>query len=85
MTQSQLRQTLEQLHAELDQAQTVDEESRQLMQHLMADIQTVLKEPSASARNTLRQRLDIAVGQFEESHPDLTMTIKQVLDHLAQV
>lgn len=85
MDQSQLRQTLEQLHAELENTPVVDDESRELLQHLRDDIQAVLKEPTASSRASLRERLDVAAEHFEDSHPDLTMNIKQVIDHLAQV
>jgi len=85
MDNPELRATLEQLHAQLEQAQVVDEESRQLLQHLKNDIQAVLKEPNDSARASLREQLDGALDHFEDAHSDLTLTIKQVLDHLAQV
>ena len=85
MDNPELRATLEQLHGQLEQMQVVDEESRQLLQHLKNDIQTVLKEPNASAQASLRERLEGAMDQFEDTHSDLTLTIKQVLDHLAQV
>ncbi len=85
MDNPELRATLEQLHARLEQTQVVDEESRQLLQHLKNDIQAVLKEPNDSARASLRERLDGAMDHFEDTHSDLTLTIKQVLDHLAQV
>ena len=85
MDNPELRATLEQLHGQLEQMQVVDEESRQLLQHLKNDIQAVLKEPNASAQASLRMRLDAAMDQFEDTHSDLTLTIKQLLDHLAQV
>lgn len=85
MDNPELRATLEQLHAQLEQTQVVDEESRQLLQHLKNDIQAVLKEPNASARASLRKRLDGALDHFEDTHSDLALTIKQLLDHLAQV
>ncbi len=85
MDKPQLRTTLEQLHAELERTQVVDDESRQLLQHLQSDIQVVLKEPSAESRASLRNRLEGALAHFEDSHSQLTLTIKTVLDHLAQV
>ncbi len=84
-TKPPLREALERLHAELGQTRTVDPESRQLLRQLQNDIQVVLKEPTASSRASLNNRLNAAVAQIEESHPDLTLTIKQVLDHLAEV
>lgn len=85
MDNPELLATLEQLHAQLEQTQVVDEESRQLLEHLKNDIQAVLKEPNATARESLRERLDGAMDHFEDTHSDLTLTIKQVIDHLAQV
>ncbi len=81
----QLRQSLEQLHAELEQAQSLDDETRQLLQHLMQDIQTVLQSSSPKSYASLGQRLRDAIQALEESHPTLVLTIGRVLDHLAQV
>ncbi len=82
--QPELQDALERLHAELERTKAVDPESRQLLAHLQGDIQTVLKQPTPNSRASLRARLNSAVAQFEDSHPNLTLTIKQVLDHLAE-
>jgi hypothetical protein len=85
MDPSPLHQTLEQLHAQLESTSVVDDESRQLLQELKTEIQAVLDKPSAAAHATLRSRLDAAAAHFEDTHSDLTLTLKQVIDHLAQV
>jgi hypothetical protein len=85
MDPSQIHQTLTQLHTELEQMQALDDESRQLLEHLQNDIQAVLKEPSPTTRKSLGDRLGAAVVHFEDSHPDLTLTLKQVMDNLAQI
>ena len=85
MDLSQLHQTLTQLHTELEQTQAIDDESRQLLEHLRSDIQAALKEPSPTTHKSLRERLSAAVVHFEDSYPDLTLTLKQVLDNLAQI
>ncbi len=85
MDKPQLRDTLERLHRELEQIQVVDVESRDLLRHLQNDIQAVLKDSNASTRASLRARLGVAAEHFEDSHPNLTLMIQQVLDHLAQV
>jgi hypothetical protein len=82
---SQLRDALERLHTELEQTRGIDEESRVLLRHLDGDIQAVLKEPTAATRASLGKRLNEAMDHFEESHPALTLTIKQVLDNLAGI
>ena len=85
MDKPQLRDILERLHRELEQTQVVDAESRDLLRRLQNDIQAVLKDSNASTRASLRARLGVAAERFEDSHPNLTLMIQQVLDHLAQV
>jgi len=85
MTESQsthLRELLEQLHAELERTPGVDAESRAILEHLKRDIQTVLDGASAAPLN---QRAQNALEHFEESHPRLTLALKQLIDHLAAV
>ena len=82
------RQSLEQLHAELGQTHSIDPDTRELLQHLMKDIQSTLQDNEfASSRgyDSLSQRLTAAIKRLEESHPDLVLSIGQVLDHLANV
>ncbi len=85
MSKSPLAESLERLHAQLEQTESLDDEARQLLEHLNGDIRTVLKKPSASSRASLRGRLEAAVVQLEDSHPQLTLTMQEVLDHLANV
>ncbi len=82
------RQSLEQLHAELEQTHSMDPDTRELLQHLMKDIQSALQDTGAASPhryNALSQRLTDSLKRLEESHPNLVLTIGQVLDHLAQV
>ena len=85
MDPQQLHQSLQQLHAELDRTQTLDDESRQLLEQLQHDIQGVLRESNATTHQSLSDQLGAAVAHFEDSHPELTLTLKQVLDNLAQI
>jgi hypothetical protein len=80
-----LVESLERLHVQLGQTETLDDESRQLLEHLQGDIRRVLDKPTASSRASLRGRLETAMTQLEDSHPQLTITIQEVLDHLANV
>jgi hypothetical protein len=80
-----LRQSLEQLHTELEQTQSLDDETHKLLEHLMQDIQTVLQSSSPKSYALLGKRLRDAIQELQESHPSLVLTIGRVLDHLAQV
>lgn len=88
MDTSQLRQTLEQLHAELQQAESLDENTRANLHSLMQEIQAALARPddgTARQYSPLNARLQKALLQFEVSHPALTITIGQVANELAQM
>ncbi len=84
--QQRLCEALERLHAELEQTRVVDPESRRLLEHLRGDIEDALKEePCAQSPGPLRSRLDQVLARIEDSHPQLTLAIQQVLDNLASV
>ncbi len=86
MNDSELRDTLEKLHQELEQTENLDDESRQLLHHLMADIRIVLdrEEPSPTEQyQSLREQLIDGIWQFEISHPNLTVAMTHVLDSLS--
>jgi hypothetical protein len=85
MENTPLHQSLQQLHAELEHTQSVDDELRQELEHLRRDIQTVLKESDPATRKSIISRLDKAISHFEDSHVDITLKLKQLLDSLAQV
>lgn len=88
MDNPQLRETLEELHAELERTRSVDEESRQKLQHLMNDIQAILDtsgEVPAHHYESLGDRLRESLEHFEDSHPRLTLSIGKVLDNLAAI
>lgn len=86
MPDQHLREMLEQLHAELQQAGSVDERSRELLRNVMADIDTLLGPSAAEAQpEPLATRLREAVDEFEESHPALTEAVGRVVDALAKM
>jgi hypothetical protein len=84
----QLRQRLEQLHAELEQVDSVDSDSQELLRDLIKHIQGLLKESDgipAPQYAPLQDRLTSARLQFQVSHPAVTAAIAQVLETLAQM
>jgi Domain of unknown function (DUF4404) len=89
MRQPDLHELLAGLHDELKAAQSVDQPTRQELQHLAAEIRAVLDEGSglgAAARyRGLRERLRRAVTAFEASHPQLARRIEGTIDALAML
>lgn len=80
----EVRKMLIQLHDELERTQTVNENQRALMRHLMKDIQTLLdredavRQPSKSILN----RWEKSIAELEVSHPTLTTMIEKTLESL---
>ena len=84
-----LRERLEQLHAELARTDSVDGEARRALESVLADIQEILERDSAAPPReehaSLADRLSEATRHFEESHPTLATTVGRVVDALANM
>jgi hypothetical protein len=85
MDKQQLREQLEQLHAELQQVDVLDDNEREMLQRLTRDIKEVLerKEEHPQHYSGLGERLKESVAQLEATHPRTTMLMQQVIDQLA--
>ena len=75
---------LEQLRAELERTDAVDEGSRELLRAVDADIHGVL-ERSGERPESMTERLRETVERFEDTHPALTEAVGRVLDALAKM
>jgi hypothetical protein len=85
---TELQKTLEQLHAELNRATTVDAPTRELLATLAGDIQRLSEQETpgeASAVEPLADRLQDLMLKFETEHPQLTTVLNQVSSALANL
>lgn len=83
MDQQQLRKTLEELHAELEKTQRVDDETAATLAELEEHIQVLLRRPDQelmSKHHGLTARLRAALADFGGMYPRLTLYIEKVLD-----
>jgi hypothetical protein len=86
MDHSELRDTLEKLHQELEQIDYLDDESRQRLERLMGDIRTVLDREGPSSTEhykSLYDQLMDGIQRYEISHPNLTAAMRHTLDILS--
>ena len=83
---SDLRHTLQELHAELAQTQRVDPELRTLLVTVLTDITKLLEQPGARDVDDapLSHRLESVAVKFEADHPALGTAIRQVVDTLGK-
>ncbi len=83
MTTEQLRKTLEELHAELEETQSVDPDTQQMLQEIDRHIRTLLAGPDrefTTRHHGLTAQLRDSMAQFECDHPNLVVNIERVLD-----
>jgi seryl-tRNA synthetase len=83
MPEEQLREELERLHEDLEQAPALDQETRDLLRLVMADIHKLLGRDTRASEEehaSIAGRLQNATRRFEDSHPGLTAGVGKILD-----
>jgi hypothetical protein len=85
MEKQQLLQTLEQLHAELSQAERVDPQTLAELETLTDDIRRALDTRDAKSPNEVEpvSGLKDLLLKYEAEHPQLSAAIGRVADALA--
>ena len=85
MNNEQLRTQLEQLQAELQQADVIDPRQRAVLQARANEIEQLLKRDEIKPHHYtgLGARLSEDVAELEASHPQITLLMRRVIDSLA--
>ena len=88
MEKQKLHDLLQKLHTELEEGQAVDDDNRELLAEVLADIRRTIDqshEELAGEHHSLSQRLRDATWQLEESHPTLASTAREFITALGQI
>jgi hypothetical protein len=86
MPEQNLHQMLEQLHTELQNADALDDRSRDLLRSVLGDIEDLLERKKKGTQpGSIVERLREAVIGFEKTHPTLTDAIGRLADALAGI
>ncbi len=88
MDKQQLRDRLEELHGELQQINSVNENDRQLLQRLNGDINKLMEAGDSDQHHVydrLGEGLKEGIERLEASHPRATMLMGQLVDALAKI
>ena len=80
-----LRETLEELEAELQSLESLDPETRDMLAEAAADIQAALHKDDAAEHHTISERLRDTVQEFEADHPTLAGVLNRLIDGLGQM
>ena len=84
MNQNRLRTLLVELDRELKSASSLDEQSRDLLEQVLADVRK-LDAPGPGQHGSAENRLRELVLQFESDHPRLSGAVAQVADALGKL
>ncbi|HEY6196612.1 MAG TPA: DUF4404 family protein [Candidatus Eisenbacteria bacterium] len=79
MNDEVLRSLIQQLHGALAGATSINEEDREQLEQLSAELRALLAQPGAGSHpghRSLRDRLLAAITRFEVSHPELAATME---------
>ena len=84
MSNEELKRQLDELHGELEKANTMAPEERDLLGHLMSDIVSISQGTfdTGKPKETLREQLEHKASDFDVDHPRVAAVIRQVLDAL---
>ena len=82
MADKKLPELLKQLHDELEKAEAVDDEGREMLAHLNEDIKQFL-DPARENPENLLDRLQNAIDHFKVDHPVITAALSQILNTLS--
>lgn len=88
MDERALTGLMQELHAQLDSADTITERDRELLRQLSADIQSLLAHPgvpAAATHRSITDRIGESITRFEVSHPDLTDVMARISKRLADM
>ena len=81
-----LRATLGELEIELASLSEIDDETREVLNDALGEIQSALKQaPGDIKHQSLADRLKDATEDFESSHPTLFGIVSRTIDALGQM
>ncbi|MCL4530664.1 MAG: DUF4404 family protein [Chloroflexi bacterium] len=86
MDDKKFRKLLEQLHAQIEQTEKMDDQGRELLRHVNADINELLARTEGAPlkpKPALAHSLEAAISHFEVTHPTLTAALSDLLNALS--
>lgn len=86
MPAPELQTHLEQLRSQLGQGQILSEDERAALLAIARDIETRLeRETPSDPDDSLVDGVNLAVERFEVTHPNMAMTLRNIMQSLASM
>lgn len=86
MDKQELRKLLDQLHSEIENAESIEDSDREQLRHLAGDIGDLLARSSSrtvKAQPPLLERMEDSISYLEVTHPTLTQTLSKIIETLS--
>ena len=83
MANEERRKILEEFRNQVSQAESLDEEGRNLLLSLDKEIERLVDDETANTPDSVLEQLQEGIERFEETHPTLTLTLSQMLTVLS--
>ena len=85
MTDKNLRELLEKVQNELEKVEATDEAGREKLRNLDADIRDLMQRSHEEMKTdeSMLERLGETIEHFEETHPQFTMMLSQMMTILS--
>ena len=83
MANEERRKLLEEFRNQVAQAESLDEEGRNLLLSLDKEIEKLVDDETADTPDSVLEQLQESIERFEETHPTLTLTLSQMMTVLS--
>jgi len=83
MADEKLHQLLTQVHDQLQQQHSLDDESQALLQQVLKDVKVASE--TEELHQDLSERIEQQAVQFEQAHPTLAEILRQIMDTLGRI
>ena len=85
MADEKLHQLLTQVHEQLQQQDSLDAESQDLLQQVLTDVKAASGDATEEFQQDLSERIEQQAVQFEQAHPTLAEILRQIMDTLGRI
>ncbi|OUS37598.1 hypothetical protein A9R00_11010 [Oleispira antarctica] len=85
MADEKLHQLLTKVHEQLQQQDSLDEQSQKLLQQVLIDVKDATEDGTVELQQDLSDRIEQQAVQFEQAHPTLAEILRQIMDTLGRI
>ena len=84
-SEQKVQNLLIELHEELQQKHSLDENTQALLQQVLADVKGNLDQEVVELEQDLSDRIEQQAVEFEQEHPTLSGILRQIIDTLGRM